>query len=113
MADVFPNAGISAAQMAGESAEMDIVAEKLAALARAEAMKHNDSGTFAGSIRVRKVRGKRGVSDRLIEATDPLAAVKELGHAVQNEKDGPVLGFVKGQHSMGNAIRRMPRVSDD
>ena len=113
MADVYPIAGITAAKIAGDSAEMDIVSAGLAGLARAEAAKHNDSGKFSGSIRVRKVRGKRGVNDRLIEATDPLAAVKEFGHAVQNEKDGPVLGYVKGQHSMGNAIRRMPRVSDD
>ncbi|WP_243063188.1 DUF5403 family protein [Humibacter sp. RRB41] len=111
MADVDVTAGITAAQIAGESAEMDVVAEELAARAKAEAQKHRDGGAFSSSIIVMKARGKRGVTDRLVAATDPLAVPKELGHVIKNEAGGPVLGYVKGQHSMGKAVASMPVVS--
>jgi hypothetical protein len=113
MADVYVTAGIEAAKIAGESTEMNVVADELAARAKAEAGKHNDGGTFASSIGVVRARGKRGVTDRLVIATDPLAVPKELGHVVKNEKGGPVLGYVKGQHSMGKAVASMPEVTGD
>lgn len=113
MATVNVTAGIEAAKLAGESAEMDVVADELAARAKAEAAKHDDHGTFASSIRVIRARGKRGVTDRLVIATDPFAVPKELGHVVKNESGGPVLGYVKGQHSMGKAVASMPEVSGD
>lgn len=113
MADVYALAGIEAAKIAGESAEMDAVADELVARAKAEAGKHNDNGTFAASIRKIRARGKRGVTDRLVIATDPLAVPKELGHVVKNESGGPVLGYVKGQHSMGKAVASMPEVTGD
>jgi hypothetical protein len=113
MASVDVTAGIIAAQIAGESSEMDAVADELAVRAKTEAAKHSDGGTFARSIGVVRARGKRGVTDRLVIATDPLAVPKELGHVVKNEVGGPVLGFVKGQHSMGKAVANMPVVSGD
>jgi hypothetical protein len=111
MADVYVTAAIEAAKIAGESSEMDLVAAELEARAKAEASKHNDDGTFASSIKVIRARGKRGVTDRLVIATDPLAVPKELGHVVKNEAGGPVLGYVRGQHSMGKAVASMPEVT--
>ncbi len=112
MASVNITASIVAAQLAGESAEMDAVAEDLAARAKAEAMKHHDSA-FATSIRVVRTPGKRGVTDRLVVATDPLAVPKELGHIIRNQPDGRVLGYVKGMHYMGKAAASMPEASGD
>jgi hypothetical protein len=107
---VYGNAGIEAAKIGGDSPEMDAAANRLAELARTAAMEHNDSGRFAGSIEVANVPGLRGVRDRLTYATDPLAAFKEFGHVIRNEKDGPELGYVPGQHSMQKAWQRMPGV---
>lgn len=112
MSTVNASAGILAAQVAGDDSEMDRVAHELAGLARAEAAAVAGSA-FANSIEVQKVRGPRGVSDRLVVATDPLAAAKELGHVVRNESGGPVLGYVRGLHPMGKALAKMPGVSGD
>jgi hypothetical protein len=107
VAQVYRIAGIEAARIAGDSAEMDAVADRLVLLAKSAAAEHNDSGTFSRSIRKRNVRGKRGVRDRVVEATDPLAAIKEFGHVIR--RDGDDIGYVPGQHSMQKAWRRMPR----
>ncbi len=112
MSTVNDSAGILAAQVAGDDSEMDRVANELAALARAEASAVAGS-EFASSIEVQTVRGPRGVSDRLVVATDPLAAAKELGHVVRNQPDGPVLGYVRGLHPMAKALAKMPGVSGD
>jgi hypothetical protein len=101
---VYKVAAIYAAQIAGESQEMDDVANELATLAKGFAAEHIQDGDFERSIHVERVRGKRGVTDRLVVADDPLAAAKELGHVIRNEPGGPDLGRVKGQHSMGKAV---------
>jgi Family of unknown function (DUF5403) len=108
MAKVNKTAAIIAARIAGESLEMDAVADTLVGLAKTEAAKHRDSGTFSRSIVAKKVRGKDGVQDRLVMATDPLGAIKEFGHVIR--VDGDDVGYVKGQHSMGNAVGRIPEV---
>lgn len=112
MSVVYASAAILAAQIAGESSEMDAVANKLAGLARSEASKVAGS-VFANSIVVQRARGKRGVTDRLVVATDPLAAAKELGHVIRNRADGPVLGRVKGLHPMGKAVAALPEDHGD
>lgn len=112
MAQVYRDAGIEAAKIAGESSVMDGVARAIAARARANALARGDS-TFASSIEVRKVRGRRGVSDREIVATDPLAVPKELGHVIRNQADGPVLGYVKPMRYMRDALEQTPTVNGD
>lgn len=112
MSTVNASAAIDAAQLAGESVVMDEVANKLAALARAEASA-SSGHDFASSIEVQRVRGKRGVTDRLVVATDPLAAAIELGHVIRNQPDGPVLGRVRGLHAMGKAVAALPEVGGD
>ena len=113
VAEVYKYAGLEAAKIAGQSPEMDRVANELARLVRSEAAKHRRSGDFSDNILVRKVRGRRGVMDREVVADDPLAAVKEFGHVIRNEKNGPELGHVKGQFNMANAIKRLPEVRGD
>jgi hypothetical protein len=103
-------AAIYAAQMAGESQEMDDVADKLVTLAKGFAAQHELDGTFERSIHAERVRGPRGVTDRLVVADDPLAAAKELGHVIRNRADGPALGRVAGQHSMGKAVAAIAEV---
>lgn len=112
MSSVNASAGILAAKIASDDIEMDVVAEELATIARAEAAAVAGH-EFASSIEVQRVRGPRGVTDRLVVATDPLAAAKELGHVVRNETDGPVLGYVRGLHPMGKALAKMREVPGD
>ena len=109
MAEVYANAGIEAAKIAGASAEMDVEAGKVALRVRTNALARGDT-TFAASVSVNTVRGKRGVSDRVVAASDPLAAPKEFGHVIRNEADGPVLGYVKGLRYMRNALEAAPAV---
>lgn len=93
-------------RLVGTSAVMDTVAAALAARARAEASKHTGGdGSFGASIQVVKAGGG---TDRLIVATDPLAAPKELGHVLV--RDGKQIGYVRGQHSLRNALLAMPSV---
>lgn len=113
MADVYANAGLIAAQIAGDSVELDEVAEKLAARGRANALRRGDT-TFAESIEVQNLPAniRRSVRTRAVVATDPLAAAKELGHVIRNETDGPVLGHVAGLHYLLDAMRQMPEETD-
>jgi hypothetical protein len=99
VATVYRNAGIEAAKIVGNSAELDQVASRLAALARAAGVE---------PVRVRNVPGPRGVRDRVIESLDPLEVPKEFGHVIRNRADGPILGYVRGLHRMQGAWRRMP-----
>lgn len=114
VAEVYANVGIDAARIAGEDPEMDRVANLVASLVKAEARGHRASGhEFADSVIVTRVRGRRGVMDRAVIATDPLAAAKEFGHVIRNEADGPDLGYVQGMFTMARAIAKLPEVPGD
>ncbi len=53
-------------------------------------------------------KGKRGASANFIESTvtnnAQLSHLLENGHAIKNEKNGPVLGFVPGVHMLEKAV---------
>lgn len=107
MADVFDSITRTVSIMAGKSAEIDKVAQEIAARVRVNASNDPD---FANSVKVVKAGNGK---DRIIKATDPLAAPKELGHVIRNEPDGPVLGYVKGLRYMARAVAETPEVSGD
>lgn len=100
MATVYPIAGIEASRIGGNSSEMDRVAGIIAAMASAAGIE---------PVQTRNVAGPRGVRDRVVESLDPLEGPKEFGHVIRNQKDGPVLGYVRGLHRMQGVWRRMPR----
>lgn len=108
MANVFVNAGITAAQIAGESEDMDIAAEEFAALVRANAAGH---GGFAETVHVAKVPGKHGVSDRIVYSDHRAAFAIEHGHAIV--RDGETIGYVKGIHVFSSALHEIPEVTGD
>ncbi len=103
MAQVYKTAGIIGARLAGESAAMDEAADELQRLARAEAAQHADTEHFQNSIESNRTRGKNGVIDRLVVATDPGAESIEFGHLSEGKE--PV--WVAGKHSMRNAMIKM------
>lgn len=80
---VFTNAGIEAAKVAGLDPEMDAVAARMAAAIRLVAARHRRTGSYDASVRVVLARGKRGVKDRLVEVTDPAAEHIEYGHMAE------------------------------
>lgn len=96
MAQVFKGSGIEAAKIAGLSSEMDAAADELAARARSNAAGH---GSLSSRISTRKIRGPKGVSDRLVELEHPEAAFIEFGHV--NARNGE---WVKGLRVMRDAI---------
>lgn len=111
MADVYANAGLAAAQIAGESIELDLIAEKVRAKAAANALANGDVD-FADSLEVQDLPAniRRSVRTRAVVATDPLAAPKEFGHVVRNEADGPILGFARPLRYLFNATKSLPEV---
>lgn len=95
---VYANAGVLAAKVAGEDPEMDAVAERVRSAIVAAAAPHTKTGDYVGSVQVSRVRGKRGVTDRLVTVTDPAAADIEWGHLTppggQPRRWVPGLGIV-------------------
>jgi hypothetical protein len=98
----YNGAGNQAARIAGQSAEMDVVAEALARRAREIAIAHSVTGNFFNSIDTAEIRGKRGVTDRIVYTDDPAAVSIEFGHQTRLGKGihGP-RSYVEGLHIFG------------
>ncbi|WP_382307284.1 DUF5403 family protein [Herbiconiux sp. UC225_62] len=80
MAQVYKPAGIIAARIAGESAAMDLAALVVLGRVKMVAARHRLTGNYMRSLEIKKVRGRNGVKDRLVSATDPAAISIEYGH---------------------------------
>lgn len=107
MAEVYGWVPVGVARMAGRHPEMDRVANKLLALAKARAVPHILTSDYIRGLRVRKAPGKKGVTDRLVEATDKAAMSIEYGHAVRINKAGyneANFKWVPGQYILTGAI---------
>lgn len=104
MAQVYKVAGILAAQIAGEDPAMDIAAERVADAARAFAAPHNVTGEYLAGIGTERIRGKRGVTDRIAYVDHEAAASIEFGHQtrVGEGVHGPP-EHVEGLHIFGRA----------
>jgi hypothetical protein len=114
VADVYANAGLIASQIAGDSDELDVVAEELRLRAEGNALANGDV-VFAESLEVQNVPAaiRRSVRTRAVVANDPLAAPKEFGHVVRNESGGPVIGYARPLRYMFNAMRSLPEDKGD
>lgn len=89
------------ARMVGDSDELDKVARKIEAVAKTEAAKHSKTGDFEASIRMEKVPGKNGVTDREVFSDDPAASDIEMGHLTPDHT------WVSGLHILRNAGLRV------
>jgi hypothetical protein len=100
----FNGAANQAARIAGRSAEMDIVAEAIAREIRDLAIGHSITGAFFESIDTAEIRGKRGVTDRIVYSADPAAVSIEFGHLTRLGRgvEGP-RQYVEGLHIFGRA----------
>lgn len=99
MAEVYKWVGVGVARMAGNHQIMDEVAGRLMAAAVRRAAAHRLTGNYLGHLKVKNVPGKKGVRDRIVEATDVAAYSIEWGHYTQSGT------WVPGQHILGGAIR--------
>ena len=106
MAFVYKHVGVTVARMAGDSDEMDRVANQLMAIVRRRAEQHRLTGDYISALSVENVPGKKGVRDRLIVAADKAAWSIEWGHTV-TRKDGTSY-WLPGQHILGGAIAQLP-----
>lgn len=97
MAQIYREAAIDAARIAGDDPEMDRVAQMVAADVRAEWGGHRRSGAIAGSIQTGRTAGKRGVSDREVFSTADGVLSAEFGHVAANGR------YVPGVHAFGKA----------
>lgn len=104
MAWVDPEAGAMLARMPGVQPLLDAGAEKIRAKAEANAKQHFRTGRYSGAFEVRKVPGKKGVQDRVVENTHHAANSIEFGHFADG-KDGRPGKFVPGQFNLTRAAQ--------
>ncbi|NVC23403.1 HK97 gp10 family phage protein [Kocuria salina] len=78
MAEVDRDVGVIVARMVGDSAALDDVAE--AFRDEVKRLAPVRTGAFRDSIKVKKVPGRSGVTDRLIYSDDPAAVIIEHGY---------------------------------
>lgn len=109
IAMVYAGTGTAAARIAGRDPEMDHQAERMKAAIEREAAPHRRTGRYSGKVKVRRLRGKRGVSDRLVFVDHPAAVHIEWGHAVSGSY-APAMGparWVPGLRIVSRALRKM------
>lgn len=111
MASVNRGIGGTVARMAGNHAEMDIVAHKVIALAKLNATPHIDTSAYFRQLSVKNVPGKKGVRDRLVIAGDKAAMSIEYGHSqlVKNPSTNELdFRWIPGQFILTKAIAQIP-----
>lgn len=98
MAEVYAWVPVGVARMCGNDSIMDETAARLMAAVLRRAAAHRLTGNYLAHLKVKNVPGKKGVRDRIVEATDKAAYSIEWGHYT---KSGT---WVPGQHILGGAI---------
>lgn len=106
MAEVYKWVPNAVARMAGDSDEMDRVAQDLYNIVLRRAIAHRLTGDYIDNLSVKNVPGKKGVRDRVVIAGDKAAYSIEWGHTV-TRKDGTSY-WLEGQHILGGAIAELP-----
>ncbi|RBO73534.1 DUF5403 family protein [Microbacterium sp. H6] len=111
MSYVDPRAGSMAAQIAGQSSQMDMVASRGVRAVQNVAAGHRLTGAYISKVFAATVPSvvpsKVGpVDDRLIVADDEAAVSIEYGHIVRF-KNARRVRFVPGQHIMAKALKVM------
>ena len=105
MAQVFKGAGTKVAKLPGIQPLLDKAATRIkaAAASNISSSSAGSTGAYASNLEVRKVRGKKGVMDRLVVANDPGALSIEYGHLQGDPGGSPT--WVPGKFPLTNAIR--------
>lgn len=103
MAYVSKDIRVTAAVIAGRSAEMDVAAGRVKRAVKAVAAQHRLTGAFINGLVVATVPGEQGtgrqVADRVVSSTDPATLSIEYGHMVRY-KNARRVRWVPGQHVM-------------
>lgn len=102
MAEVYKGAGTKVAKIVGESSVMDQAAEKVRAKATALASVHRNTGAYSNNFKTRRIKGKKGVTDREVYNDHPAAGPIEFGH-FQEKPDGTLGKYIPGQFNLVRA----------
>lgn len=105
--DIFAGTGTEAAKLCGASPEMDEAAGKVLQTAITIAQSHRLTGAYINALGVDSIPGKRGVRDRAVIATDPLAHVIEAGYMRQTAHG---MQHVPGQFILTRAAAETPGI---
>ena len=105
--DIFSGTGTEAAKLCSQSDALDVAAGKVLATAISIAQFHRLTGAYISSLGVDSIPGKRGVRDRAVIATDPLAHVIEAGYMRQTANG---MQHVPGQFVLTRAAAETPGV---
>ncbi len=65
------------------------------------------TGKLKKSWRRTKPKEKRGSLQAEVKSSAPYAHLVEYGHVIKNQKGGPDLGFVPGQHMLQNGFDQL------
>lgn len=107
MAEVYKHVPNEVARMVGNDSVMDETAHSLMAIVIRRALAHRLTGDYIDHLHVKNVPGKKGVRDRIVEATDKAAYSIEWGHW-SPRKGEPGAVWVPGQHILGGAVNALP-----
>lgn len=96
------------AREASQAPEYEALAHTLHASIVASASSDAESGDFAKTIKLKKIKTRKGVVDYVIESDHPGALAIEYGHlAGKQGSDDRTL--VPGKHHFGKAIKKLKK----
>lgn len=101
MAKVHKGAGTKVAKLPEVQPHLDAAANLIRTRAAARAAGSMRTGAYSRAFKVRKVRGKKGVIDRLVENDHPDSFAIEHGHWSDSDKNPT---WVPGRRDLWNAI---------
>ena len=103
MAKVYKGAGTKVARLPGIQPELDVAAMKVMLRAKAEAAASIRTGHYESSFEIKRVPGKRGVTDRLVVNNDEGSVAIEYGHVTPASRRSPGR-FVPGKFILTRAV---------
>lgn len=103
MAEVYRDASLRVAKLAGVQNEQAAAARAIMTRAVGLAAESADTGAYASSFGVTAEAGPNGVVDFVVYNDDPAAVIIEYGHMTPATKNSPGT-FVPGKHVLRRAI---------
>lgn len=96
------------ARLASKTPEFAAIAADVEATAKTIAAKGSDSGEFVKSIKTKKVKTRKGITDYIVYSDHKNALGIEYGH-LAGKRDTPDREFVPGKHAFTKAVKKVKR----
>lgn len=103
MSKVYKGTGTKVAKLPGVQPELDVAAMKVMLRAKAEAAQSAKTHHYESSFEIKRVKGPKGVTDRLVVNNDEGSLAIEYGHMTPASKTSPGR-FVPGKFILTKAV---------